>query len=408
MYQGTAQDSVSESEHPVPLGSRRITTPRGELLNDVFEHFPYGIVVVDPAHRIVASNRAAAELVTLPPGVRGPGTCCDLFGCRRAGTQLENACLTEIAITAGERLPDVFLELPGAPHGPIWVTAAPLSTGSSRIIFQVRPASIADRPASADAQWLGQPRLKILALGRLHLTTWNGVLNGEWLGQRAGQLFKFLLTERHHFVPLEMIAEAVWPHANNNTGNTVRHCMHILRSHLEPDPSMRDRAAFVLAKNGGYRLNPDAVSVDADDFEQICSDGMRSFADGDTPTAISRFETAVSMYRGDYLADDRYSEWAFGERERLRELVTIPLRALAELRSDDPDAAIEYLKRLAEMEPFDNEIQRQLLVQLVKQGRRSRAVRQYHAFEVRLLRAFNDKPTFELAEIIAQRSHRDE
>jgi DNA-binding SARP family transcriptional activator len=113
------------------------------------------------------------------------------------------------------------------------------------------------------------------------------------------------------------------------------------------------------------------------------------------------------MYRGDYLADDRYSEWAFLERERLRDLVTIPLRALAELRSDDPDAAIGYLNRLAEMEPFDNEIQRQLLVQLVKQGRRSRAVRQYNAFQMRLLRAFNDKPTFDLAEIVAQRSHRD-
>jgi DNA-binding SARP family transcriptional activator len=64
------------------------------------------------------------------------------------------------------------------------------------------------------------------------------------------------------------------------------------------------------------------------------------------------------------------------------------------------------LQRLAEMEPFDNEIQRQLLVQLVKQGRRSRAVREYQAFQMRLLRAFNDKPTFDLAEIVAQRSHR--
>jgi DNA-binding SARP family transcriptional activator len=183
--------------------------------------------------------------------------------------------------------------------------------------------------------------------------------------------------------------------------------MHVLRSKLEPDPSRRCLSAFVLAQNGGYRLNTDAVSVDADQFEQLCSDGMRSFADGDSATAINRFEAAVAMYRGDYLADDRYSEWAFLERERLRDLVTIPLRALAELRSDDPDAAIGYLNRLAEMEPFDNEIQRQLLVQLVKQGRRSRAVRQYHAFQMRLLRAFNDKPTFDLAEIVAQRSHRE-
>jgi DNA-binding SARP family transcriptional activator len=404
MYQAAAQHTVSEPDDASPLGSPPTSAPRRDLLSDVFDQFPYGIVVVDPAHRIVASNRAAAALVTLPQDVRAPGTCCDLFGCGSAETPLEGACLTEIAIMAGARLPDVFLEPRCAPGGPVWVTAAPLSSDTSRIIFQIRPAAIGDRPASSDAQWVGQPRLKVQALGPLHLTTWNGALNDEWLGQRAGQLFKFLLTERHHFVSLEKIAEAVWPHANNNTSNTVRHCMHVLRSRLEPDPAKRGRSAFVLAQNGGYRLNPDVVSVDADEFEQACSEGMRSFADGDSATAISRFEAAVAMYRGDYLADDPYSEWAFLERERLRDLATIPLRALADLRSDDPEAAIGYLQRLAKMERFDNEIHRQLLVQLVKQGRRSRAVREYHAFQMRLLRTFNDKPTFDLAEIVGKRS----
>ena len=108
---------------------------------------------------------------------------------------------------------------------------------------------------------------------------------------------------------------------------------------------------------------------------------------------------------GDYLADDPYSEWAYAERERLRDLATIPLRALVELRSDDPEVALGYMQRLAEMEPFDNEIQRQLLVMLVKQGRRSRAVRLYQAFEIRLLRAFNEKPTFGLSDIVSPRTN---
>ena len=376
-------------------------------MSDVFEHFPYGIVVVDAAHRIVASNRAAAELLALPPDVRGAGTCCELFGCGRAGTPLDGACLTEVAIRAGERLPDLLLEPPRAPRGPVWVTAALLATGTPRIIYQVRAADNGDRPASADAAWLSRPRLKVHTLGRLSVTTWNGTLDGEWLRRRPGQLFKFLLTERQHFVPLEMIAEAVWPHASNNTANTARHCLHILRSKLEPDPARRSRSAFVLAKNGGYRLNPETVSVDADEFERLCSDGVRAFAGGDSATAISRFEAAVAMYEGDFLADDRYAEWAFLERERLRDLATIPLRALADLRSDDPDASLSYMKRLAEMEPFDNEVQRQLLVQLVKQGKRSRAVREYQAFQVRLMRSFGEKPTFDLAEVVARRFQRD-
>ena len=381
------------------------TKRRPQLLNDVFEHFPFGIIVVDPAHGVMASNRAARELVSVAANGDRPTTCCDLFGCGHPGTPLSGVCLTEIALAAGEKTPEVFLELPSNPERLVGVTAAPLYADGSHIIFQVRPATAADRSASAEGAWLEQPRLKIHSLGRLRVTTWNGALDGEWLGQRAGQLFKYLLTERHHFVPLEMIAEAVWPNANNRTGNTVRHCMHILRSKLEPDPSRRGRSQYVLAKNGGYRLNPDCVSVDADDFEKMLSDGMRAFAGGDSTTAVTLFEAAVAMYHGDYLADDPYSEWAYVERERLRDLATIPLRALAELRSHEPEVALAHMQRLAEMEPFDNEIQRQLLVMLVKQGRRSRAVRLYQAFEIRLLRAFNEKPTFGLSDIVSPRAH---
>jgi DNA-binding SARP family transcriptional activator len=403
----SAQHSAPESEVITPaLGMRRPPTKRRpQLLDDVFEHFPFGIIVVDAAHVVMASNRVARELVNVPQNGNGPGTCCDIFGCGRAGTPLSGGCLTEIVLAAGEKTPDVFLEAPSAPDGLIAVTAAPLYSDASHIIFQVRPATAAERAASTEAEWLEQPRLKVQSLGRLRLTTWNGSLDGEWLGQRAGQLFKFLLTERHHFVPLEMIAEAVWPNASNRTGNTVRHCMHILRSKLEPDPTRRGTSQYILARNGGYRLNPDCVSVDADDFEKMLSDGMRAFANGDSTTAVTLFEAAVAMYHGDYLADDPYSEWAYVERERLRDLATIPLRALAELRSDDPEVALGHMQRLAEMEPFDNEIQRQLLVMLVKQGRRSRAVRLYQAFEIRLLRAFNERPTFSLSDIVTPRPH---
>jgi DNA-binding SARP family transcriptional activator len=402
----SAQHSAPGSEGITPaVGMRRIATKRRpQLLDDVFEHFPFGIVVVDAAHVVMASNRAARELVTIPQNGNGPGTCCDIFGCGQPGTALSGACLTEIALASGEKTPEVFIEVPADPEQLIAVTAAPLYADASHIIFQIRAATAAERSVSAEAEWLEQPRLKVHSLGRLRLTTWNGPLDGEWLGQRAGQLFKFLLTERHHFVPLEMIAEAVWPNANNRTGNTVRHCMHILRSKLEPDPTRRSSSRYILARNGGYRLNPDCVSVDADDFEKMLSDGMRAFANGDSTTAVTLFEAAVAMYHGDYLADDPYSEWAYVERERLRDLATIPLRALAELRSDEPDVALAHMQRLAEMEPFDNEIQRQLLIMLVKQGRRSRAVRLYQAFEIRLMRAFNEKPTFALSDIVSPRT----
>jgi DNA-binding SARP family transcriptional activator len=398
MYDGSPNVIATPREVPVLENGTG-----GELLGAIVERFTCGVALVDRSHRVVMSNAAFEELFQLH-SYSGRIGCCELFGCGGAGTALAGTCLSEVALAAGEPLPEVFVEPPAARRGPVWVRAAVLSPEDTHVIFQVRAARAGERPAGWPADWFQGSHLMVHTLGGLRLLTPAGPVDPEWLSQRAGQLFKFLVTERHHLVPIEVIAEAVWPHANTRTANTVRHCMQALRTHLEPVVPSATRPQFILVQNGCYRLNPDCISVDADEFERILSEGMRAFADGDSGGAISRFETAVGIYRGDYLADDRYWEWAFAERERLRELAAIPLRALAELRDDEPGAAVGYVRRLAEMEPFDEQVQRQLIRLLIKEGRRSRAVRQYQAFRVRLLRAFNEEPSFELSDLIARSS----
>jgi DNA-binding SARP family transcriptional activator len=52
------------------------------------------------------------------------------------------------------------------------------------------------------------------------------------------------------------------------------------------------------------------------------------------------------------------------------------------------------------MEPFDGRVQRDLLSLWVRQGRISRAMRHYQAFQQRLLREFGGSPEFSLSEIV--------
>src|SRR3954451_426861 len=154
----SANHSASSSEGTAPLDVRWASNRRRpQLLTDVFEHFPFGIIVVDPSHGVMASNRAARDLVTIPAeNGHGPATCCQIFGCGHSGTPLSSACLTEIALAAGEKTPEVFLEPPSAPGRLVGVTAAPLYADGSHIIFQVRQATAADRSASAENDWLEQ------------------------------------------------------------------------------------------------------------------------------------------------------------------------------------------------------------------------------------------------------------
>jgi DNA-binding SARP family transcriptional activator len=226
-----------------------------------------------------------------------------------------------------------------------------------------------------------------------------GPLGGVWLDQRAGQVLKYLVCERHRVVPADEIAESVCRHPQRSTVSTVRYFIHVLRTKLEPGRRNHDRGSVVVARHGGYTLNHSEVWIDADEFEAQVNSGLAALAHGARAAAGEHFETALSLYQGDFLADEPYAEWALMERERLHELAEKPLRALGELHRDDPDAAAGYLERLAQMEPFDGAVQRELLTLWLRQGRLSRATRHYQAFRQRLLREFGEHPAFSLSEL---------
>jgi DNA-binding SARP family transcriptional activator len=354
-------------------------------------------MVVDSSGRLITANRRGRELLERAgPEGSMTSTCCALFGCRTRGP-LERCCITRLALQAAKRLPEVRVDVPAAPTGALWVTASPLDAEGSAVVYEMRPGSSQDRRARTRPQWPDGRTLRVFTLGQLRVETPEGPICGDWLGQRSGQLLRFLVTERQRIVPTEMIAWAVWGQAGRNAANTVRHYVHGLRDGLEPHRAKHAESSFVLSRRGGYALNGERVWIDADEFEQEVRCGRSALADGNRVLALERFERALELYRDDFLADEPYAEWAFDERERLCALAGDALRALSVLWEHEPHGR---------MEPFDNDVHRELITALLRLGRRSRAVRQYHAFRRRLMGAFGDLPDFELADMISDpRNH---
>jgi DNA-binding SARP family transcriptional activator len=380
--------------------------PAGVAL-DVFESFPYGIVLVTRTGQVLAYNQAAtrllgdhAEALTQP----ADQALCEVLGCCHPGGPLEGICLFERAADAGEVLPEVRIDLgAGGGASALWVTAAPLSGGSGCVLVELRPGKANDRRRRTDPHWTHGPRLRIRALGRTRVDSAEGPIDGRWLDNRAGQLLKFLVAERRRVVYPDEIVETLWAEAGLQSLPGVRYFVHDLRDKLEPQRPRRGNSSFVTRTQGGYMLDGTRVTIDADDFEDLIHRGLAALDDGDHVQAMEHLQEGMLLYEGDFLADEPYAEWATAERDRLRTVAANALRALVDLRLDvgDDEGAAADLERLSELEPYDVDVHRKLIAVALRRGRRTDAVRRYAALRRRMLATFGEDLEFTLADVKA-------
>jgi DNA-binding SARP family transcriptional activator len=373
---------------------------------EVFDRFPYGLLVVDGQGRLLAHNRAAHRLLhgrldlDLPQRAVG----CELLGCRRPDGPLADVCLHERALAHDGPLPEIRIDLPaggGSTVNAVWVTLSALGSARERVVMELRPGNARDRRRRTDPHWTAGPQLRISVLGRTRVRSVEGPIEGRWLANRPGQILKYLVAERHRTVYADEIVERLWPNATLPSTHGLRYFVHVLRDHLEPERASRAPSSFVQAIRGGYALDRARVSIDATEFEEEVAAGMAAEARGDEERAIERLTAGLSLYGGDFLADEPYAEWAFNERDRLRQVASEALRTLAALkqRRGDLTGATADLERLSELEPFDVDVHRELLVVLLRRGRRTEAVRRYTALRHRMLTTFGEELDFTLADL---------
>jgi DNA-binding SARP family transcriptional activator len=379
-------------------GSRAAALPR-----EVVEALPFGILVVDARGMVESANAAARDWLEIPDNpAGGEVSCCKALGCEDPEGPLGGRCIAEVAREAQEALPEIRFDLAsdGAERA-VWATAAPLGQGDDRIVIHLRPGDPGDRRRRTNPHWLSGPRIRMRVLGRTSVESSEGAIGGRWLDQRPGQILKYLASRRGDIAHTEEIAESIWPGSDSRIAGSVRHFVHVLREVLEPGRPKRRPSSFVVFEKGGYRLHPQRVELDVDEFERCAREGIRAAHDGDGAGAAALLERAVDLYRGDFVADEPYADWALAERERLRSTAVEAFRALAELRlgGGDADGATQLLVRLADMQPFDTEVQRNLIELLLRCGRRSEARRRYAALRARLMREFGEEPEFALADL---------
>jgi DNA-binding SARP family transcriptional activator len=194
----------------------------------------------------------------------------------------------------------------------------------------------------------------------------------------------------------------LWPERGPSAVANVRYCIFKLREHLAEPGAPSE--SLVVRDAAGYRIDVRRLALDVDAFQAKYSAGVAAQRRGEPTEAEALLSEAIAVYRGEFLADDPYADWAFSEREYLRSLAGKALAALAQIALGNGRlvAAAEHLQRLAELEPFDSHVHQMLIEVCLRRGRRTEALRHYHALRARLHRAFGEQPDFELTSVAAR------
>ncbi len=200
----------------------------------------------------------------------------------------------------------------------------------------------------------------------------------EWQRDKARQLFQLLLAQRGRWLQRDEIADRLWRNlAPEAALRDFKVALNALNKAIEPQRSADEVFAFIVREGSAYRLRPEAdVWLDAIEFERECETGLRS---NDIDPAIAALRAALHWYRGDYLPDALYEDWASEERERLLSLYLRAADKLAGLLIErgEFEEALDICQAILARDACWERAYRLIMTAHTRQGNRPLALRAY-------------------------------
>lgn len=185
----------------------------------------------------------------------------------------------------------------------------------------------------------------------LHVTTlgdfqvWKGrQMVDEWAlrQRRAGELFALLMQSPGRSLLFEQVSECLWPGRDPAQTRTLfHHACASLRKALEPGLPEKIASRYLVVEEGRVSLRlPAGSEIDFEVFEALIQRG--------------EWDKALSLYKGEYLANYLYSDWTQAPRQRIELLAQSAMFAQAQglINQGDFQVALEICTRLLSMEPW--------------------------------------------------------
>ena len=224
----------------------------------------------------------------------------------------------------------------------------------------------------ADSEEIVPLRITLMGGFRVWVSS-HPIPDEAWKRRKVQALVKLLALASRHCLHREHLMNLLWPDADIEAArNNLRQTLHLARQILKS--SSNSASGLLIDHNGWLCLtHEEEIWVDTEAFETAATQCHQS-------KDAQICQTALTLYTGELLPEDRYEDWAVTRRESLRDLY---LNLLSELGSlfetlGDSEQAIDIFQQTVAVDPTAEHAYRALMRLYAATGRRLRALQQYH------------------------------
>ncbi len=240
-------------------------------------------------------------------------------------------------------------------------------------------------------------RVKIFTLGRFVIMRGSVILSDEAArSKKVWDLFKYLLAHQQKQILPEEILLELWPEQDYADPNlAMRTLIFRLRQLLAEGLSAPELAENITFSHGCYKWEPqNDCWLDVDIFEELCAEADVALPDAPEEAAAA-YQRAVDLYKGVFLPESQYYEWAIPIRSYYHRLYVQIVLKLTELLKNDRRFAelIKLCEKALPIEYFEEEIHLRLIEALLEEGKEKKAMTHYEEVTSVFYREMGVKPS---------------
>lgn len=225
--------------------------------------------------------------------------------------------------------------------------------------------SIQKEPSEAAQKESGQIRIQCMNCFHVFLPG-SEEQEVKWRTKKAQELFAYLFHLQGKGVSKDALIELLWPDAGPKNALALFHTTIYSIRQVFSQEGLEDLIAYEKKR---YSLKMHLVDSDLKELTAYFKDAK---ACEEEPEQIIR------LYPGRYMGNNGYL-WSYGMAKKLENEYFKVLRSGAGKRisQKQPEAAIPFLQKIIEVDPYNEDIASQLIVCLYQSGKQSDAKQQY-------------------------------